>query len=102
MEKENMQEEMHFKHMPRSDEAIKNLQSRLNKIIGQLNGVKKMIDENRYCVDIITQLSACEKSIHSVSLLMFKDHLETCATEKIKAEDANVIDELMFILKTMK
>ncbi len=104
MKKENneLQESKSFKHQERSAENVKLLQGRLNRIIGQLNGVKNMIEENRYCIDIITQLSACEKAIHSASLVVFKEHFETCVSEKIKSDDENVVEETMFILKTMK
>ena len=44
-----------YKETPRSEEDCKALQNRLNRMIGQLGGIKKMIDENRYCADVLTQ-----------------------------------------------
>ena len=54
----------------RSEEEKKALYTRLNKIIGQMNGVKRMVEEDRYCEDIITQLSAVDKSVKSLVALL--------------------------------
>ena len=43
-----------YKHTPRSDESLRQLRSRINRIVGQLGGIQKMLDENRYCGDILT------------------------------------------------
>ena len=50
----------HAKHTPRSDELKRSATRRLNRAIGQLNGVKAMLDEDRYCADVLTQLAAAE------------------------------------------
>ena len=53
----------HHKHTPRTPEATHQLQNRLNRMIGQLNGIKKMLDDNRYCGDVLTQLAAAESAL---------------------------------------
>ena len=58
----------------RSEEDKTNLDVRINKIIGQLNGVKAMIDENRYCDDVLIQLSAIDKSIKSLANIILENH----------------------------
>lgn len=89
----------HTKHTPRSDELKKNVSRRLNRAIGQLNGVKTMVEEDRYCGDVLTQLAAAESALRSVSRLLLQDHLETCVVERIQEGDTEVIDELLALLK---
>ncbi|RNL39773.1 metal-sensing transcriptional repressor [Paraeggerthella hongkongensis] len=87
------------KDTPRSAELQDDLQKRLNRVIGQLNGVKSMIDDNRYCGDVLTQLAAAESAVHSVSAIMLRNHLETCVVEQIERGNTEVIDEVMQLLK---
>lgn len=94
--------ECRYKHTPRSEELQADLQRRLNRIIGQLNGVKTMIDDNRYCGDVLTQLAAAQSALQSVSQLMLKNHLETCVVERIEQGDLEVIDEVMRLFKKFK
>ncbi|HLL88906.1 MAG TPA: metal-sensitive transcriptional regulator [Tepidisphaeraceae bacterium] len=54
------------------------LQSRLNRIAGQVAGVRKMVDDDRYCVDILTQLAAIRSALDSVGLQLLTDHVEHC------------------------
>lgn len=89
----------HHKETPRSKELQASLQKRLNRAIGQLNGVKSMIDDNRYCGDVLTQLAAAESAVHRVSALMLQNHLETCVVDQIKQGNVEVIDEVMLLLK---
>ena len=89
----------HTKHTPRSDELKKNVTRRLNRAIGQLNGVKTMVEEDRYCGDVLTQLAAAESALKSVSRLILQDHLETCVVERVQQGDTEVVDELMTLLK---
>ena len=89
----------HAKHTPRSDELKANVTKRLNRAIGQLGGVKTMVEEDRYCGDVLTQLAAAESAIKSVRRLVLQDHLETCVVERVQQGDTEVIDELMALLK---
>ena len=89
----------HHKATPRSEEFQRDLQKRLNRAIGQLNGVKAMIDDNRYCGDVLTQLSAAESAVHTVSEMLLRNHLETCVTERVRQGDTEVIDEAMQLIK---
>ena len=87
------------KNTPRSEEFQADLQKRLNRAIGQLNGVKDMLDDNRYCGDVLTQLAAAESAIHNVSALMLQDHLETCVVEQIQRGNTEIVDEAMQLIK---
>lgn len=89
----------HQKETPRSAEFQGNLQKRLNRAIGQLNAVKRMIDDNCYCGDVLVQLAAAESAVHSVSVLMLQDHLETCVVERIRRGDDEVVEETVRLVK---
>ena len=91
--------EPHHKHTPRSDALKSNVTRRLNRAIGQLNGIKAMVEEDRYCGDVLTQLAAVESAIRSARRLVLQDHLETCVVERVQEGDTEVIDELMTLLK---
>lgn len=89
----------HHKHTPRDEEFQADLQRRLNRAIGQLNGVKGMLDDNRYCGDVLVQLAAAESAVRSVSRMLLQDHLETCVVEQIREGDDEVIGELIQLIK---
>lgn len=88
-----------YKASPRSTDMQADLQKRLNRIIGQLNGVKSMIDDNRYCGDVLTQLAAAESALKSVSGIVLRNHLETCVVEQIEQGNTEVIDEVLQLMK---
>lgn len=90
------------KHTPRSDEQRKLLDNRLNRVIGQLNGIKKMLDENRYCGDILTQIAAAESALQSVGYLILKEHMETCVAEGVRAGDNEIMAEAFELMKKLK
>lgn len=89
----------HHKATPRSVQMQEDLQKRLNRVIGQLNGVKAMIDDNRYCGDVLMQLSAAESAVHSISAILLQNHLETCVVEQIEQGNTQIIDEAMQLIK---
>ena len=65
------------------------LQDRLRRIEGQVRGLQKMVDEDRYCIDVLTQVSAVRSALESVALLLLADHTEHCVTEAIRAGDGS-------------
>lgn len=87
------------KHTPRSDEMQQDINKRLNRAIGQLNGVKAMIDDNRYCGDVLIQLSAARSAIQSIERIVLQNHLETCVVEQIREGNDEIIDEAMDLIK---
>ena len=89
------------KKKERTDIEKKQLTVRLNKIAGQINGIKEMIDTNRYCGDILIQISAVDKALKSLGNMVLKSHVETCVSDKIKKDDTEIIDELMELIKRM-
>ena len=82
----------------RTEEEKKYLRTRLSTIEGQIRGVSKMVDEDKYCNDILTQLLAINKSIKSLSTDILKGHLSTCVVEDIKNDKLEVINEVMELI----
>ncbi len=83
----------------RDEQKKKSIKDRLNRINGQINGIKKMVDEDRYCKDILIQLSAAEKSLRSLSNLILNDHLHHCIANGIKEGDESIIEEISELFK---
>ena len=86
---------------PRQKELIDSLQTRLNRVMGQLNGINKMISENRYCHDILIQLSAAEAALKEVGYIILKDHLLTCVTDDIKEGNTQSLIDALEISKKL-
>lgn len=83
----------------RTEEEKKRLFVRANRLIGQMNGIKRMIDENRYCDDILIQLSAIDKSVKSFANLILQNHMHSCLVENIQAGNMDVLDEIVELFK---
>lgn len=88
-----------YKATPRSSELKRGLSRRINRAIGQLNGIKTMIDEDRYCGDVLIQLAAVESAVKAISREVMQDHLESCVVDRIQSGDTEVIDEVMDLFK---
>ena len=72
------------------------LLSRLRRVEGQVRGISRMIEERRYCIEIIQQLTAARKALDQVSLNIMSGHINTCVSEAIRRrEGAGKINELM-------
>ena len=89
------------KNTHRDEETKKKLNKRLKTIEGQISGVQNMINEDKYCNDILIQLLAINKSIKSVSNEIFKNHLSTCVVRDIKNNDPKIIDEVMELIRRL-
>jgi CsoR family transcriptional regulator, copper-sensing transcriptional repressor len=63
------------------------IRDRLRRIEGQVRGLQKMVDEDRYCIDVLTQVSAAKAALDAVALLLLQDHTEHCVVEAIQAGD---------------
>ena len=91
-----------YRETPRGEEELKSLVSRVNRIKGQIDGLKTMLEENRYCYDILIQISAAESALRSLSYLIFEEHLATCVADKIKGGDTEIIQETVELVKKLK
>ena len=78
----------------------------LHRIAGQVAGISKMIEEQRYCVDILTQLKAVKSSLASVERKIIGEHLNHCVHEAIQSKDSlkshQVIEEITLLLKSVR
>lgn len=90
------------KNSPRSEQDKKQLQNRINRIIGQLNGVKNMIDEDRYCGDILMQIGAAESALQSLGYLILQNHMETCVVEEVEKGNTDIMSETVELMKKLK
>ena len=90
------------KHTPRSEEMKKDLTTRLNRVMGQINGVKSMVDDDRYCVDVLMQLSAAQSALRVVSDKILAEHMKTCLVEEIKEDNLEVVDEMIKLVSKYK
>lgn len=81
----------------------KDLTTRLNRIEGQIRGIKGMVEKDVYCDDIITQLSATQSALNSVAKILLEGHLKGCVVDRLSEGDEEVLDELVVtIQKLMK
>ena len=91
----------HCKKDPRNPQLVENLQKRLHRIAGQVNGVSKMIDENRYCKDVLIQIAAIESALKEVGYIILKDHMLTCVSNDIKQDDFTSLEDAIEIAKKL-
>jgi len=82
-----------------SEERKAEASLRLNRIEGQIRGIKKMVAEGRPCVEVLTQLSSTQNALRGLTKLMMRNYLENCATEAIRHKAGDeVYDELMNVI----
>lgn len=77
----------------------KSILNRLNRIEGQIRGIRHMIEKNTYCDDIINQIEASRSGLHSVQIILLESHIKNCVVDQINHGDTDVIEE---VLKTIK
>ncbi|MEX2462370.1 MAG: metal-sensitive transcriptional regulator [Paenibacillaceae bacterium] len=91
------------RHSHHSDKMKKNLITRLNRIEGQIRGVKGLIEKDTYCDDVLNQIAAVQSALNGVGKLLLEGHLKECVVERIQAGEIEVIDELLTtVSKLMK
>lgn len=79
------------------------LTTRLNRIEGQIRGIKGMIERDTYCDDVLNQLAAVQAALNGVGKLLLEGHMKSCIVERIEAGEHEVIDELLITVnKLMK
>lgn len=78
-----------------TEERKQNCVRRLKAAEGQLRGVQEMLEAQRPCLDVLTQLSAAQNALRQVSRIILRNYLENCATDAIRRSDPRIYDELM-------
>lgn len=91
---EEMKEVCCHKYKERTGVQEKDLVNRLNRIEGQIRGIKSMVEGDRYCVDILTQVSAVQAALNSFNKILLSNHIKTCVVDDIRSGDTEVVDEL--------
>ncbi|MFC4618761.1 metal-sensitive transcriptional regulator [Camelliibacillus cellulosilyticus] len=85
---------------PRSDKEKERVINRLKRIEGQVRGLQSMIENDRYCMDILIQLSAIQSALKKVGYSVLERHAKTCVTRSIQSGDGDdIIDELLEVIQ---
>lgn len=90
------------KKVVRDEDEVKKLKNRLHRMMGQLNGIERMIDDDRYCGDILIQVGALESALQSFGYTLLDKHLHSCVIEDIQAGHLETIDEVLDLMKKIK
>lgn len=85
----------------RSEEEYKNLINRLNRIEGQIRGIKGMLERDAYCTDIITQVAAANAALNSFNKVLLARHINTCVVRDIRSGKDETTDELITIIQKL-
>jgi DNA-binding FrmR family transcriptional regulator len=86
--------------VPRGAAESGALAKRLNRIEGQIRGIARMIEEDRYCVDVLTQVAAVQSALDALALRLLEHHLHGCVAHAVKSGDgAHAIDEALAVIR---
>lgn len=96
-----MSEKCHICDTNEHEKNKKALITRLNRIEGQVKGVKKMVEEDIYCDEVLNQISSIKSALNGLSKALLERHINTCVVDKIKNDDTEVIDELLLTINKM-
>lgn len=91
----------HIKSTYRTSDEKRIITNRLSRIEGQIRGINKMVSDDRYCADILIQISAVKKSLESLANNILKYHLKDCVTKNLEKGNKDVIDEVINLIKKM-
>ena len=85
----------------RSEEEYTDLIHRLNRVEGQIRGIRGMIEKNAYCVDILNQVSAANGALNSFTRVLLENHIRSCVTEDIRDGKDDKLEELLATLQKL-
>ncbi|MED9905097.1 MAG: metal-sensing transcriptional repressor [Lachnospiraceae bacterium] len=85
----------------RSEKEYKDLIHRLNRIEGQIRGIKGMVEKDVYCTDILVQVAAVNAALNSFNRVLLENHIKTCVTRDIKEGREETVDELLATLQKL-
>lgn len=85
----------------RSDKEYKDLIHRLNRIEGQIRGIKGMVEKDAYCTDILVQVAAVNAALNSFNKVLLANHIRTCVAKDIREGKEETIDELVLTLQKL-
>jgi DNA-binding FrmR family transcriptional regulator len=90
-----------IKHKQRNTSEKADLIKRLNRVEGQVRGVRKMVEDDRYCVDIVTQISAIQAALNAFNKELLARHIKSCVADDIREGNEEAVDELCELLKKL-
>lgn len=85
----------------RTEKEYKDLMNRLSRIEGQVRGIRKMVESDCYCPDILIQVSAVNAALNSFNKVLLANHIRTCVAEDIREGNDETIDELVVVLQKL-
>lgn len=85
----------------REENEFRSLENRLSRIEGQVRGVKKMLEEEAYCTDILTQVTAIQAALNAFNKELLANHIKSCVVEDIRAGHDEVVDDLVCTLQKL-
>lgn len=98
-ETETLEHTGKIKH--RSEAEYRSLINRLSRIEGQVRGVKRQLESDAYCVDVLMQVSAIQAALNAFSRELLSSHIKTCVADGIRVGDDGVVDELCAMLQKL-
>lgn len=90
---------MKTKH--RGEKEYRDLINRLNRIEGQIRGIRGMVEKNAYCTDILVQVAAANAALNSFNRVLLANHIKTCVTNDIREGKEETVDELLNVLQKL-
>ena len=90
------------KDKPRDEKEKADLIKRCSRVVGQMEGIKNMLEEDRYCGDILCQISAVEGAIREIATRVYKTHMLTCVKDKLMGGDDSALLESFDLLRRLK
>ena len=92
---------MNVKTKHRDNEELHALTNRLSRIEGQVRGVKNMLEEDAYCTDVLTQVTAIQAALNAFNKELLANHIRSCVVEDIRAGNDEVVDDLVITLQKL-
>ena len=97
--KEEHADACHDRTTSRSQKMKVSLIARLNRIEGQVRGIKGMIEKDSYCDDVLNQIFAVQSAMKSVGMLLLESHMKSCIVKRIQEGELDVVDELLLTIE---
>ena len=91
----------HCRTKERTEKEYKDLMNRLNRVEGQIRGIKGMLEKDAYCIDILTQVQAANAALNSFTKELLSSHIKSCVAEDVREGNGEKLDELVRTLRKM-
>ena len=85
----------------RDENELRGLTNRLSRIEGQVRGVKKMLEDEAYCTNVLTQVTAIQAALNAFNKELFANHIKSCVVEDIRSGNIDVVDDLVCTLQKL-